>query len=228
MKKRCIFTYANHQINENILEYQKLVISKYNRIENCDYQFLRYNAVDQQVFPDQVIDHGLNEIFYLANYDTVLILDIDCIPLSTESLQYTFDRAESGIFIGNAQRSNHIENDKHVYPAPSCVCFTREMFERLGKPSFTPTKRGDIGEEMCYIAERENIDIEMFLPMNYETLPYQCTEPWDLSDTMPKYGIGTTFGNSAGKEMFYHLFQSRVEIFNELFFEKCKSILKMK
>jgi hypothetical protein len=42
---------------------------------------------------------------------------------------------------------------------------------------------------------------------------------------MPEYGIGTTFINQYGKEMFYHLFQSRFGKFNDLFFVKCAELL---
>lgn len=222
-RKRCVFTYANFQVDEKIINLQRKVIQKFNSIENCDYQILRYKAKDPEVVPDQVIDHGLSELF--KSYDTILILDIDCVPLSTRSLEYTFEQAEKDILVGNVQRSNHINNNKHVYVAPSCITLTWEMYNELGKLSFAPTNRGDIGEELSYRAEALNKNIEMYLPSKYEDLPYQSSEPWDLNDVLPKYGIGTTFVNSKNEEMFYHLFQSRVGVFNKLFYNKCSELL---
>lgn len=228
MGKRCVFTYTNFQIQKEVVELNKQVCEKFTSHPhlNCNYQLLNYNGRDYyDVTPDQVIDYGLKELFFTQHYDTILILDIDCVPLNLRALEYTFEQAEKHILVGNVQRSNHIENDKHVYPAPSCVCITREMFGDLGFPSFGPTNRGDIGEELSYIAEQKSIPIEMFIPSHYETFPYQQSVPWDLNDELPKYGIGTTFVNSDGEELFYHLFQCRLNVFNQYFFDKCNKIL---
>lgn len=224
-RKRCIFSYSNHQIEDKIITLQNKVIDKYNKIFNCKYEYLRYREPDGKMFPDQVIDYGLQKLFYEDNYDTVLILDIDCIPLSAYALEYTFEQAEQGKLVGNIQRSNHIENNKHTYVAPSGICLTKEMYEKLGKPSFKITKRGDIGEELTYLAEEKELKIEKFLPSSYEALPFNGSKPWQLGDGQPEYGIGTTFVNDNGEEMFYHLFESRVHKFNDLFFLKCANLL---
>jgi hypothetical protein len=225
LRKRAIFTYCNPDVDRKISQLQSKIIETFNKIPNCKYEFLMYNAKDGDVVPDQVIDYGLQELFYKKNYQSVLILDIDCIPLNEEALNYIFAEAEKGKIVGNIQRSNHLQNDQHVYAAPSCVCFTKEMFEKLGSPSFKITNRGDIGEELTYLAEQQGIEVEMFMPSTYEKLPYGDEKPWDLQDGMPKYGIGTTFINSEGKEMFYHLFQSRLNHFSDMFFLKCAKLM---
>lgn len=225
LKKRAIFTYCNPDVDRKISHLQSKVIERFNKIPNCKYEFLMYNAKDGDVVPDQVIDYALEELFFKNNYESILILDIDCIPLSEEALEYVFEEAEKGKIVGNVQRSNHIQNNQHVYVAPSCICFTRDMFVKLGKPSFRISNRSDIGEELCFIAEENSVQLEMFMPSKYEKLPYGDEKPWDLQDGMPKYGIGTTFVNKDGKEMYYHLFQSRLNYFSDLFFLKCASIL---
>lgn len=225
-KKRCIFTYNNFQVNNNIVDYQKLVIDKLNTIPNCFYEYLRYNAADGVVWPDTVIDYAFDNLFYKRGYDTILLLDIDCIPLTSNSLLYMFEQAESGILVGNIQRANHLENNEHLYIAPSAICISRETFERLGKPSFAPNNLGDVGESLTYAAEKLDLSMEMFIPSHYQKLPYQRSEPWPLSKDMPSYGIGTTFVNKKNQEMFYHLFQSSMNIHNDLFYDKCISILK--
>jgi hypothetical protein len=225
LKKRAIFTYCNPDIDRKISHLQSKVIERFNKIPNCKYEFLLYNAKDGEIFPNQVINYGLNELFYKHNYETVLILDIDCVPLNEYAIDYVFSEAEKGKIVGNIQRSNHIENNQHVYVAPSCMCISKQMFEKLNHPSFDITNRSDIGEELCYIAEDNGIELEMFMPNSYEKLPYGDEKPWDLKDGMPKYGIGTTFINKHGKEMFYHLFQSRLNHFSDLFFLKCAKLL---
>jgi hypothetical protein len=225
LRKRAIFTYCNPDVDQKISHLQKKIIETFNKIPNCKYEFLMYNAKDGDVVPNQVIDYGLQELFYKKNYQSVLILDIDCIPLNEEALNYIFAEAEKGKIVGNIQRSNHLQNNQHVYAAPSCICITKEMFEKLGSPSFKITNRGDIGEELTYLAEQQGIEVEMFMPSTYEKLPYGDEKPWDLQDNMPKYGIGTTFINNEGKEMFYHLFQSRLNYFSDLFFLKCAKLM---
>ena len=227
--RRCIFSYANFQIEKEVLSHQQAVIEKFiytPSIQVCHYHFLNYNAPDGVVFPDQVIDYAFHELFFNKNYDTILMLDVDCIPLSARALEYTFWEAEvNRKLIGNVQRSNHLENDQHLYVAPSCMCITKDVFMQMGVPLFAPTNRGDIGEELTYIADKKNIPVETFLPSCYETLPCDSDNPWDLTDELPKYGIGTTFVNFLGEEMFYHLFQCRTGVFNHLFYDKCKNVL---
>lgn len=223
--RKCIFSYCNHQINPKISVLQQNVIEKLNKTQNCIYEFLKYNGNDGEVFPDQAIDYAFDKLFYQDNYDIILMLDIDCIPLNSTAIQYVFDRAAQGVIVGNIQRSNHINNDEHVYVAPSAICISKNTFEKLGKPSFKPTIRSDIGEELCFIAEEHNVPLEMFLPSEYEKLPLNEQLPWNLRADMPKYGIGTTFVNCNNDEMFYHLFQSRFHNFNQLFYNKCISIL---
>lgn len=225
LKKRAIFTYCNREVDKKIAHLQSKVIEKFNRVPNCHYEFLLYLGRDGEMLPDQVIDYALSELFFTKNYDSVLILDIDCVPTNAEALDYIFAEAERGKLVGNIQRSNHLQNNQHVYVAPSCLCLTRETFLKLGTPSFRITNRGDIGEELTYLAQNQSIEVEMFMPSNYEQLPYGDSEPWNLQDGMAKYGIGTTFVNSLGQEMFYHLFQSRLNYFSKLFFDKCARLV---
>jgi hypothetical protein len=228
MKKRAIFSYCNFQIEKNIAVEQKRVIEKLNTLPNCKYEYLFYNKPDGEVCPDHVINYAFNKLFYEDNYDTILMLDIDCIPLNTRALEYTFDRAESGVYIGNAQRANYLQNNQHIYPAPSGMAISKEMFERIGKPSFSVTRRGDIGEELCYRCEELGIEIELYMPGGYEEPAYTYNEQrevWPLKDGQPKYAIGTTFVDAQNNEMFYHLFQCRLHVFNHHFYAKCKSIL---
>lgn len=225
ISKKCIFTYCNNQIDQKISILQHNVIEKLNTVKYSTYEFLKYLSNDDDMPPDQAINYAFNKLFYEDNYDIILMLDIDCVPLNSNAIQYMFDKAQQGYIIGNIQRSNHINNDEHVYIAPSAMCISKSIFNQLGRPSFSPTFRSDIGEEISYIAEEINIPLEMFLPKQYEELPINENTPWNLKNNMPKYGIGTTFVNYKNEEMFYHLFQSRYHKFNELFYNKCINIL---
>jgi hypothetical protein len=222
--KNAIFSYHNHQINPEIPKYQKLVIDKLVKEIGVDFHPLFYNAKDGDIYPDQVINYGLNELIYNQKYDNVLVLDVDCIPLNQQALTHIFYRASKNVLIGNAQRSHYIENNEHIFIGSSCMCVNRTVYETLGKPSMSPTARGDIGEEFVYLAEERNIPIEIFYPQSYEASPYGA-ESWALKGDLPHYGIGTTFESSDGRPRFYHLFESRTNLHVDKFISKCESVL---
>lgn len=223
---KCIFTYNNFQINPVIIDSQKEVLNKFNIFDDIEHEHLFYNAKDGDVVPDQVINHALPILFYEKGYTSVLILDVDCVPLSSNALDYTFNRIEEGAVIGNVQRSNHLDNNKHLFCGASCCGISRETWERLGRPSSSPTNRSDICEEFVWLAEEQGVDVEFFIPQSYERLPYNEPNPWPLDDILPPYGIGTTFANKNNTPMFYHLFQSRLNLHVELFVNKCKSLVE--
>ncbi len=190
-----------------------------------EYKFLEYKARDGELYPDDVINYGVKELFN-QGFDNVLILDIDCIPLNLNALDYIFEQMNKGILIGNSQRSHYIENDSHIFIGSSCLGLNKEVFYKLGSPNFAPTKRGDIAEELTYLAEERNVPIEFFEPEHYEASPYGAPE-WELDGVMKPYGIGTTFCRRTDKvSMFYHLFESRHNLHVDKFINKCKSVLE--
>ena len=224
--KRAIFTFYNMQIERKMIDLHHQVVKKYNNIENCDFLPLEYQKEDGEIYPDDAMNYGINHIFYDLNYDTVLILEVDCLPLSKNSFDYTFSAAEKGILVGNTQRSGHIKNDEHVYIAPSTFCLTKKLYEKLGKPSFAPTIRGDIAEEYTYICEEKNIPTEKFYPKSFIRRNIR-QDIWHLGKQTKnmEYGIGTTFINKNEEKMFFHLFESRYHIWNDIFFDKCLELL---
>lgn len=223
--KFAIFTYYNFQINPEIPKHQHTVVQTLLQgTTHIDFMPLQYNGKDGDVYPDQAINYGLNELFK-NGYDNVLILDVDCIPLNIETIAYTFARATQGYLVGNAQRSHYIENDEHIFIGSSCLCLSKTTFEKLGSPSFSPTKRGDIAEELTYLAEEKGIPLEIYLPESYEASPAGATS-WALKGDLPHYGIGTTFKNDNGYAKFYHLFESRHNLHVDKFINKCKTVLE--
>jgi hypothetical protein len=220
--KKCIFTSYNYQIDPRVIEEHSKVIS--SLLHNTDIVFkpLRYNLPRKMLLHYQVLDYGFS--YLIHEFDYILTIDVDCIPLTKSALQYTFDKIQNNIFIGTAQRSMHIDNNKHVYIGSPCFGLSTELFHKMGKPSFIPTNRGDTAEELSYIAEEKNIEMEIFMPSKYERDPFGGPA-WELDVPSKKYGIGTTFVNGNNDEMFYHLFESRRHVHNDLFINKCKEVV---
>lgn len=220
----CIATIFMKNIDPAILEYQKKVLEKYNKSKIAHYPVLT------DAPPGYTMDK-LVDMLEQREHDAIMFLDIDALPLTENALDYFFEQVYAGKVIGSAQRSNHIQNNQHVFCAPHNVTFTIEMYRKLNNPSFLPNYRGDVSEELTFRAREANIPVEVLMPLRYDAPPIRMDwEPkdsppyWDLADGMPKYGIGTTFGTE-GNEMFWHMYQSFYPGQKERFIKKCEEIL---
>lgn len=219
--KRAILTYYNDEIDKNLLMYQQKVLEKFNTV--ADYYPLFCKLGTEQIIHYQGLDYGVNQLFS-EEYDSVLILDVDCIPLNSYALEYIFERAEQNVLIGDAQRSGHIENDEHLYIGSSCFCLSRQIYEDFGRMTFAPDHiQADTCEYYTYEAEKRGVELEIFMPKSYIRDPVDCS--WDLGKGRGKFGIGTTFMNHKGVEMFFHLFSGREKIYNVYFYDKCEEVL---
>lgn len=221
--KNAIFTFYNNQIDDRMIFLHHEIVGKMcQEIEDLDFRPFNYVKPDGEMYPDQAMDMGFKTLFNRDGYEMVMSLEIDCIPLNKESLLYAFSKAREGIFIGNSQRSCHIDNDEHMFIAPSMFVMNREIYSKLGSPNFGPTVRGDIAEECTYQCEALGIPMEFLMPKSYVRDPIGA--PWDLGKERGKYGIGTTYANKEGDELFYHLFESRLACWNSYFYDKCEEV----
>lgn len=220
-----IFTFYNDAIDKKVAEYQSKVIDKLTQGR------IAFRPMHVPVGFD-VMEHGdvLNKAIYHLFYQTrdrwdcALILDIDCVPLSFEAIEMTLITAYEGNLVGNIQRSNHLDNNKHTYVAPSYMCFTREYYEDVGSPTMNNSFKYDVGEIMTANADKFNKPVIKLMPMHSECGYDDKGSMFDLADDMPKYGIGTTFGLN-DIPISYHLFGSSFGTWNEQFYKKCDSII---
>lgn len=224
MKNPCIASIFMKNIDMQTVQLQKRVVEKFNPTKIEHYQVL------SEAPPGYTMDK-LVDMLASRGHDAIMFLDIDCIPLESTALSYMFDAVYEGKVIGDAQRSNHIQNNQHVFAAPHNVTFTVADYRKLGNPSFMPNYRGDVSEELTFRAEEANIPVEILMPLRYDAPPIRMDwEPkdappyWDLADGMPKYGIGTTFGREQF-DMFWHMYQSFYPGQTERFIKKCEEVL---
>ncbi len=222
--KPCIASIFMKNIDPKIVQLQQEVVKKFNKSNIPHYPVL------SEAPPGYTMDKLVN-MLEAREHNVIMFLAIDCVPLNDNALDYFFDKAYNGWVIGDAQRSNHIQNDQHVFAAPHNVTFSVETYRKLGSPSFMPNYRGDVAEELTFKAREGNIPLEIIMPLRYDAPPIRMDwEPkdappyWDLADGMPKYGIGTTFGTE-GNEMFWHMYQSFHPGQNERFIKKCEDLL---
>jgi hypothetical protein len=220
----CIASIFMKNIDAKTVENQQKVVQKFNKSN------IQHYSVLTEANPGYTMDN-LIDMLESRGHDAIMFLDIDCVPLNDSALDYMFNKAYGGVLIGDAQRSNHIDNNQHVFCAPHNVTFTIDLYRNLGNPSFLPNYRGDVGEELTFKAREANIPIEIIMPLRYDAPPIRMDwEPkdlppyWDLADGMPKYGVGTTFGNDNG-DLFWHNYQIFHPGQQERFWKKCEELL---
>ena len=234
----CIVSFYMDNIDKNVIKLQSLVVKKFNAA-NINHYLVKID------FPHGIaldyfwaINGFKNERF--ANVDIkqqlehncILFLDIDCIPLSNKAIPMFFEAAQQGKIIGNAQRSNHLQNNQHVFAAPSALCLSAETYTKIGMPCATENSRSDVAEEYTWEAEKLGVGVDLLMPLRYDNPPqrydWEGNQPpyWALADGMPVYGMGTTYGTEADGDLFYHNFQIRMDGQQERFSEKCVEILQ--
>lgn len=227
----CIVSFFMGNVNPKTAELQRKVVEKFNVSRYPHY------SIQTNIMPGPMMDYvwcmnGQNTgtfkdpIEKKLDHDVIFFLDIDAIPTNVLAIDLIIDAAAEGILVGNAQRSGHIENNQHVFAAPSCVAMSKDVFEKIGKPSAIPNARGDVCEEWTFMAEEEGVPVQTFMPLKFDAPPIRMDwetnqEPfWRLADGMPHYGLGTTFTSGI-----YHNFQIFHPGQQERFWAKCESYL---
>jgi hypothetical protein len=206
------FSFAKSNISLEIIEAQKEVMSKFPNVRHTVY-------IDDSISHAQFCDMALKEWQETEHEGDLMFLDIDCIPVSKNA----FDFFEDKNFAGNVQRSNHIENGKHLFVAPSCM-FISWYLKLYDFPSFEPTSRGDVGEELSYAI---NPPMNwMLLPTRHLRKPLGSSQSWKLNNCLNDFGRFTFFGNPlTGEELFMHAFQMRLDQDKYLFLQICREFL---
>ncbi len=157
---------------------------------------------------------ALDRLMKITPYKTVVVLDIDCIPIRAGALEELIARAEKGHLAGAAQRSNQLENNEHIFAAPSCLALTKATFDRLGRPDFRANYRGDCAEKLTYAAEECGVIVDLMWPVHVD-FPL-----WPLQGDKLVFGHGTTYDGG-----FYHAFESRFPENRARFIARCNAVV---
>jgi hypothetical protein len=203
-----VYSIHNGNLSPKVLELQKAVVEKFLPAGWTFTQF--YQPLGGEPHAE-----GMKACLEICPTDVIIFLDTDCIPLTSDSFPALFRSASTGTLVGNVQRSNHIQNNEHIFIAPSCMAFSRSQYLSLNSPSFHTTQRGDIGEELTYAWHAAGLTTVGFLPTQSRN------QIWALETGERGYGHGTVFGDK-----FYHEFQIRTGgALEQSFINKCKQIL---
>lgn len=231
-----IVSFFMENVSGKTVGLQRSVVEKFNRSHVKHYQIkvdmphaaaIDYFWALNGSLCDAFRGHEIKQQF---DHDAVLLLDIDCVPVDDRSIDTYLAYAYNGGLAGNAQRTNHLQNNQHVFAAPSASAITKETYNKLGCPSAKETERSDVLEEYTWEAEKAKIRVDLAMPLRYNESPkrydWEGEQPpyWALADNMPVYGIGTTYGDKLG-DLFYHQFQIRMDGMQDKFNAICESLL---
>jgi len=232
MIKAGIFSFYMNNIPPAAVQKQRAVVEKFNKSGYEFFQLLtqlphgismdcawHMNGVD-------VRPEFAGRIAKKYDFDVMVFLDIDAVPLNDKAIDLYVEQAYNGAIVGNIQRTNHIQNGQHTFVAPSAMAISTSTFLTINKPSARETSRSDVGEEYTWLSEKKGIKVIKYMPLKFEAAPAEAPIGWALADGMPRYGLGTTFGDPVtGEETFWHNFQVRLQGQPERFMNKCDQLL---
>lgn len=208
MPQASVFSIHNGNMGEEVLIQQARIMHKFLP---AGWNFTQFF----QPFGGEPHALGMHKCIEDSFTDIIIFLDTDCIPLSAEALPLLAERAQQGMLAGFAQRSNHIQNNEHVYVSSACIAFSRQKYISLGSPAFFTTQRGDTAEELTYIWEKDDPN-SLFI-----IRPTDSTDlRWALESGARPYGVNSTYGN-----LFFHAWEGRTPVQQASFVNRCKQIV---
>jgi len=246
--KAGIFSFFMRNIPNEAVTKQRQVVDKFNKSK---YPFFQILSEMRHGFSMDGAWHlngvTVNPTFTgriptKHDFDVLMFLDIDAVPLNDRAIDLYVEQAYNGALVGNIQRTNHIHNGQHTFVAPSAMAISTSTFLTIGKPSAIETPRSDVAEEYTWLCEKKGIKVIKYMPLKFEEAPAEAPEGWALADGMPRYGLGTTFGEQHASdcmqspeaarataikrgELFWHNFQIRLAGQHERFIRKCDQLL---
>ena len=204
--RRAIVSFYMANVPDDLVAHQRQVLDRY---APPGYDVL-------QILTDRRHGDAMDAVMESGDYDTVVFLDIDCVPLNVGAIPALAAHAERGVLAGAAQRANHIPNGGHLYAGAFCMAVNRKLWIRLGCPSFAETTRGDVGEELTWRCEAAGLPVHLLWPSAVE-------EPlWRLTDDIA-FGTNTEYAGA-----FLHTFGIRFPENCDKFIGRCRRLLAAK
>jgi len=204
---RAFSCYMNN-IPEKVVKYQKEVFNTLGMELNQELSNLPYHHT------------WMNQKINSIDFDILIFFDIDCIPLKSGLYEYIVDQISDNNSIIGVEQVNQTRSPDFVYAAPSCFGITKEVFEKMNKPSFNITNEYDCGGEFSWVAPIYNVDVKLF------KITTSLNRKWKCLDK--RYGNGTTYD-----DWLYHQFEVRFhdsDVESKLntyqFLKKCKETIK--
>jgi hypothetical protein len=160
------------------------------------------------------LDNKINSL----DFDILIFFDIDCIPLKPGLYEYIVDQISDNNSIIGVEQVNQTRSPDFVYAAPACFGITKEVFEKMSKPSFRITDDYDCGAEFSWVAPKYGVNVKLFEITSSLNKKWKCLNK--------RYGNGTIYD-----DWLYHQFEVRFyeysyeRIYTYQFIKKCQEII---
>lgn len=207
-EKVLISTFIGGNRSSDILDWHKKVFNNY-KIPN-NYIYAPFEAG---------ISYGGLINYYVSltldHVDYYVFLDTDALFLKKDGIDKVIEKIKDKETIwGIAQQSTHILKNGtpiHPYAGFTTCAFSKELYIKIGKPSFDVSFRGDIAEELTWRVKEMGFNICLSYPVEFHELTDEEVKNTGNTrhgwvDNGIKVGLGTTFG--AG--LCYHSFHQAV------------------
>jgi hypothetical protein len=193
-------------IPATVLEAQAAVVSLYLRENDTFEQVLFENSHGGE------LDNQMNRV---ELNESVLFLDIDCIPLRRAALGTADAVAQGGALYGLYGRCGSRGDPNLSYAHPAALALTGATYRNMGSPTFQPGPSWDVAGWVTHEARKHSVPIVFEYPVGFVS-----PAPWTYDD---KTGLGTTYGRKL--PMFFHQFMVRIGDNHEKFVKKCEEVL---
>jgi hypothetical protein len=196
-----LFSLYWDNIDERIVRHQKLVFDHFGLP-------VKQHRIDG-------LDHGewMDWVLTFYDLDAVLFADIDCIPLNSQIVTRSLEKAGHGALFGAMGCANHLDPNR-VFAAPFWCAINRHQWIGLNRPSAKASRVCDVGQNWTDVFGARGQKVEL-LPVS------DCEQPrWNFPGVPLGFGIGTTYGDAV-----YHLFESRALRNIDRFERKCSTVL---
>lgn len=222
--KQLVVSIFMENINPKTVDLHKKVQEKFNKVATHVYALTKKSHAETMDY--------IMKAEELKKFERIMFLDIDAVPLTEDFFLYFFQVALEGKVIGNAQSSNHINDGRHLFAAPSSLALSRDTWNKIGSPSACPSARGDVAEEYTWRAEEMGVEVITTVPISQEAPVVRMAWEKDIRPswylpTGEAYGIGTTYAERNTRvPLVWHCFQSFHPGNQERIWAKCEKVLK--
>ena len=210
-----IYSFAQNDLNKEILYYQKEVFRKFN---------LNINQVIIDKSPGKLKyqnKHGdaLNKIIHNATDDYIVIFDVDCIPLNKLFYNTLLSQIKDGNTLsGSIGCALHID-PTIAYIHPCFFGFKKSLYYDCGAPDLKADNHPwpgttDTAQEFTNCCRKAGKKLKFWnVTDSSDTI-------WESASLNLKFGHGTIFEDSI-----YHQYEIRKSTQQEPFIQKCKEVL---
>ncbi len=199
---------------------ERILISSYHYSDMASYVvsaqkdvFDRFGIRLNQFVGEMTHSEALDNIVKIDS-DHYIFFDIDSIPLKPGVIDLAYANIVTREMLYGIEQCCNSRGNTNSYVGPAFLCFSKKLYDDLGRPSLKETPKLDVGQnltEVCLDKGKEVKFLRVTSSLNYK---------WHFKDGR-KFGNGTNY-----EDLIYHQFQIREPSQRDLFVTYCYEMMK--